>query len=286
MFAICCVRRHSILLESLKGWNLAALYDDIGRTYTARRQSDPRIAAAIECALEGCRSILNVGAGSGSYEPRSREVIALEPSRTMISQRTVDAFPAVQGRAEALPFADDSFDAVLGILTVHHWKDRDKGFAECSRVARSRAVFLTNDFAVCAKFWLFDYFPELLNADRHLFPDLSIYRDAFGAVETFAVPVPEDCIDGFLGAFWKRPHAYLDPLVRAGISTFAKIGDVQVRLARLQSDIDSGVWQQRYADLLTRTSLDLGYRLVICDTQEKSRASSLDHTRFLLLPDE
>jgi SAM-dependent methyltransferase len=249
---------------------LAVLYDDIGRTYTARRQSDPRIAAAIEGALEGCRSILNVGAGSGSYEPRSREVVALEPSRTMIAQRPAGTFPAVQGRAEALPFADDSFDAVLGILTVHHWKDRDKGFAECSRVARSRVVFLTNDVAVCAKFWLFDYFPELLSADRHLFPDLSIYRDAFGAVEILAVPVPEDCVDGFLGAFWKRPRAYLDPLVRGGISTFAKIGDVQAQLARLKSDIDSGVWQHRYADLFNRDSLDLGYRLVICDNKQRS----------------
>lgn len=244
---------------------MAALYDDIGRTYSARRQSDPRIAAAIESALEGCSTILNVGAGTGSYEPQSCKVIALEPSLTMIAQRAVGAFPVVQGRAEAMPFAEGSFDAVLGILTVHHWKDRDKGFAECSRVARSRVVFLTSDFDVCARFWLFDYFPELLQADRHLFPGLSIYRDAFGAIETIPVPVPEDCRDGFLGAFWKRPSAYLDPIVRDGISTFSKIGNVDSNLRRLAQDLESGEWNRRYSFLKNQGSLDIGYRLVIAD---------------------
>jgi SAM-dependent methyltransferase len=244
---------------------LAALYDSIGRMYSARRQSDPRIGAAIEAALEGCDSILNVGAGTGSYEPQSRLVIALEPSRTMIAQRPAGAFPAVQGRAESLPFADDSFDAVLGILTVHHWSDRAKGFAECARVARSKVVFLTNDFEVCAKFWLFDYFPELLRADRHLFPGISTYQEAFGSLETIPVPVPEDCQDGFLGAFWKRPLAYLDPIVRHGISTFSKIANVDSQLAQLEKDIRSGEWQERYADLMNCSSLDLGYRLIIAE---------------------
>jgi SAM-dependent methyltransferase len=248
---------------------VAALYDDIGRTYTARRQSDPRIAAAIEEALGSSASILNVGAGTGSYEPRSREVVALEPSWTMIAQRAAGGFPVVQGRAEALPFADGCFDAVLAILTVHHWKDRDKGLAECLRVARSRIVLLTNDFEVCAKFWLFDYFPELLLADRHLFPSMSVYGATFGAIDIVSVPVPDDCRDGFLGAFWKRPRAYLDPLVRGGISTFAKIGNIETHLGRLERDIESGVWEQRYADLVSRTSLDLGYRLIIAHKQAR-----------------
>ena len=167
---------------------MAALYDDIGRTYAGRRQSDPRIAAAIESALKGCELILNVGAGTGSYEPHSQLIVAVEPAWTMISQRPFGAAPAVQACAEALPFPNDSFDAVLGILTVHHWKDQAKGFSECKRVARSRVVFLTIDCDVCARFWLFDYFPELLRVDRHIFPSITRFQQAFGLVESITVP--------------------------------------------------------------------------------------------------
>ncbi len=151
---------------------MTTLYDNIGRTYSGRRQSDPRIATAIEHALGDCVSVLNVGAGAGSYEPSSRTVFAVEPSRMMIAQRPPGSAPVVQACAEALPFRGGSFDAVLGVLTVHHWKDQAKGFSECARVARSRVVFLTNDFDVCAGFWLFDYIPELILADRHIFPNL------------------------------------------------------------------------------------------------------------------
>jgi SAM-dependent methyltransferase len=242
---------------------MASLYDKIGQTYAGRRQSDPRVGAAIERALTGCSSILNVGAGTGSYEPRSRMVVAVEPSSIMIAQRPVGAAPVVRACAEALPFPTGSFDAVLGILTVHHWKDQAKGFAECARVARSRVLFLTNDFDVCAKFWLFDYFPELLRADRDVFPSITRFQDAFGSVETIAVPIPEDCRDGFLGAYWKRPRAYLDRAVRSGISTFSKIGNVDLQLAHLENDILSGEWEQRYSSLRNLSALDLGYRIVI-----------------------
>jgi SAM-dependent methyltransferase len=242
---------------------MSTLYDNIGRSYSGRRQSDPRIAAAIEAAVASCDSILNVGAGTGSYEPKSQMVVAVEPSRTMISQRPVGAAPVIQACAEALPFGDRSFDAVLGVLTVHHWRDQAKGFAECSRVAKFKVVFLTNDFAVCKKFWLFDYFPELLRADRYVFPTVSRFEDAIGPVETITVPIPADCRDGFLGAYWKRPHAYLDPMVREGISTFSKIGDVDSQLARLEGDIDSGAWEQRYSGLRDLEELDLGYRILI-----------------------
>ena len=219
--------------------SVATLYDNIGRTYSDRRQSDPRINAAIEGALEGCDSILNVGAGAGSYEPRSRWVVAVEPSRTMIAQRPAGAAPVVQGCAEALPFRKGSFDAVVGILTVHHWKDQARGFSECARVARSRVIFLTIDIDVCARFWLFDYFPELLRVDRNIFPSIARFEDAFGSIKSIAVPVPADCYDGFLGAYWKRPRAYLDPLVRESVSTFYKIGSVESQLARLEKDIES-----------------------------------------------
>jgi SAM-dependent methyltransferase len=242
---------------------LATLYDKIGGTYSGRRQADPRIAAAIEGAVANCNSILNVGAGTGSYEPATRFVVAVEPSRTMIAQRPVGAAPVVQGRAEALPFPDCSFDAVLGILTVHHWKDQARGLSECARVARTKVVILTNDFDVCASFWLFDYFPELLRTDRHIFPNIARFEDVFGSLETITVPIPADCRDGFLGAYWKRPSAYLDPIVRASISTFSKIGNVDSQLARLKSDIASGAWEQRYPGLMDLEALDLGYRILI-----------------------
>jgi ubiquinone/menaquinone biosynthesis C-methylase UbiE len=242
---------------------LTALYDKIGGTYSTGRQSDPRIAAAIEYAVAGCDSILNVGAGTGSYEPLSRYVVAVEPSRVMIGQRPVGAAAVVQGCAEALPFADCSFEAVLAILTVHHWKDQARGLSECARVARTKVVLVTNDFDVCANFWLFDYFPELLRADRPIFPNIARFEDVLGSIETIAVPIPADCRDGFLGAYWKRPSAYLDPAVRKNISTFAKIGNIDSQLARLESDIVSGAWERRYPTLMNLEALDLGYRILI-----------------------
>jgi SAM-dependent methyltransferase len=242
---------------------VASLYDNIGRTYSGRRRSDPRIASSIEDAVDGCASILNVGAGAGSYEPRSQRVVAVEPSRTMIAQRPPGGAPVVQACAEALPFPDRSFDAVLGVLTVHHWKDQARGFSECARVARSRVVFLTNDFEVCTRFWLFDYFPELMRVDRPIFPSMERFADAFGSIEIKTVPIPADCRDGFLCAYWKRPRAYLDPLVRESISTFSKIGNVETQLACLERDIDSGAWDQRYSGLQGVEVLDLGYRIII-----------------------
>jgi SAM-dependent methyltransferase len=242
--------------------DVATLYDNIGRTYSGRRQSDPRIAAAIENAIHGCGPILNVGAGTGSYEPNSRLVVAVEPSRTMIAQRATGSAPVVQARAEALPFRDASFDAVVGVLTVHHWEGQQQGFAECARVARCRVVFLTIDMDVCGRLWLYDYLPELLRIDRQIFPSLERFEAALGPIELTELPIPADCRDGFLGAYWKRPRAYLDPAVRASISTFSKIGDVTLGLARLENDIDSGEWQRRYSSLQDINELDLGYRLV------------------------
>jgi SAM-dependent methyltransferase len=250
-----------------------ALYDEIGCTYAGRRKSDPRIATAIECALSGCESILNVGAGTGSYEPRSQFTVAVEPSSIMMAQRPAAAASVVHACAEALPFSDDSFDAVLGVLTIHHWKDRVRGLAECNRVARAKIVFLTIDMEACARFWLFDYFPALLRTDRRIFPSIARFRTAFGSVESIVVPIPEDCCDGFLAAYWKRPGAYLDPIVRNSISTFSKIGNVDSQLKQLENDISSGEWDQRYSSLQNLSAIDLGYRIVIASKSTGARDS-------------
>ena len=241
---------------------MAAIYDAIGRTYSSRRQPDPKIAAATELALGDSRSVLNVGAGTGSYEPRDRRVVAVEPSSTMIAQRSHDAAPVIQARAEQLPFVDDSFDSVLGVLTLHHWSDRPRGLAECRRVARGRIVLLTVDFEVCRRFWLTEYIPDLFVAERDIFPSVEEIGTGFRSVACSPVPVPADCRDGFLCAYWKRPEAYLDPLVRASISTFSKIEGFEPGITQLRRDIESGDWARRHADLLQINALDLGYGLV------------------------
>jgi SAM-dependent methyltransferase len=242
-----------------------ARYDAIGRGYGRARRADPRIAARLAAALGDARSVLNVGAGAGSYEPADRRVVAVEPSRVMLDQRPAGAAPAVQGRAEALPFGDGSFDAAMAVLTVHHWADPARGLAECVRVARARIVLLTFDPAA-DPFWLVrDYFPEFLAADREAFPSLAESAGAFGAgtrLEVSPVPIPRDCADGFLGAYWARPAAYLEADVRAGISSFARPG-TEAGLERLRADLADGTWHARNGRLLEADTLDLGYRLVV-----------------------
>jgi SAM-dependent methyltransferase len=240
-----------------------ALYDAIGRDYRRYRRPDPRVAAAITRGLGGAATVVNVGAGAGSYEPPDRRVVAVEPSATMIAQRPAGAARAVQASATDLPFRDGSFAAALAVLTVHHWPDRRRGLAELARVARERVVLLTWDPAT-AGFWLVDeYFPQVWALDRPLFPTLDELRQALGPLEAEPVPVPHDCADGFLGAYWRRPAAYLDPGVRGAISTFAKLTDVEGGVARLRADLDDGTWQRRHHELLGRDALDLGYRLVV-----------------------
>lgn len=250
----------------------SAVYDTIGRGYARQRRSDPRIAALLDAALGDARSVLNVGAGAGSYEPPDRSVVAVEPSAVMLAQRPPGAAPAVKARAEALPFADRAFDAVTAILTLHHWTDRARGLAECTRVARHRVVLLTWDPAADA-FWLVnDYLPSFAEIDRRQFPPMSDYAAAFGAgvhVEVAAVPVPSDCVDGFLGAYWARPEAYLDPAVQAGISSFSQPG-VESGLARLRADLASGAWHARHGHLLRKNALDLGYRLVVAGLPQRA----------------
>ena len=243
---------------------MSAVYDTIGAGYAALRKPDPRIAEAIKRALGAARTVLNVGAGAGAYEPVDRSVIALEPSAEMIRQRSPDAAPVLLGIAEDLPFRDDAFDAAMAVLTVHHWSGVEAGLLEMRRVAKNRVAILTFDPAG-PYFWLADYIPEIVELDQPIMPVLGAYERILGKTSVQIVPVPHDCTDGFLGAYWRRPRAYLDARARAAISTFAKLGDVSTALGRLENDLDTGVWAERYGRLLTLESLDIGYRLVIAD---------------------
>lgn len=241
---------------------MTALYDTIGKGYQDLRRPDPRIGAAVRRGLADAPTVVNVGAGAGSYEPADRPVVAVEPSRTMLRQRPSGAAPAVQASAGSLPFRDGAFGAALALLTVHHWPDRRAGLRELRRVARGRVVLLTWDPAAPG-FWLTDYFPEILDVDRRIFPTMEELRRELGPVTATDVPIPHDCTDGFLGAYWRRPEAYLDARIRSAISTFAKIRDASEGLGRLGRDLESGEWRLRYGDVLSEKFLDLGYRLVV-----------------------
>jgi SAM-dependent methyltransferase len=244
------------------GLSPATRYDRIGIDYSNLRRPDPRIAAAVAAALEDSWTVLNVGAGTGSYEPPDREVTALEPSLEMIGQRRVPAARIVQGRAEELPFEDGSFDASMAILTVHHWADKARGLDELRRVTRGPIVILTYEPSFRG-FWLArDYLPELIALDEAQMPRMSEFDERLGPVAVSPVPVPHDCTDGFLAAYWRRPRAYLDPKIRAAMSSFWALGDVSAPLRRLEADLDSGAWDERYSDLLALEALDCGYRLV------------------------
>lgn len=238
------------------------VYDTIGVNYSDVRKADPRIEALIGKALGPAKTVLNVGAGAGSYEPADRQVTAVEPSMEMIRQRPATLAPAMQGCAEDLPFDDDSFDASMAILTVHHWSDKAKGLREMRRVTRGHVVVLTYEPSFRG-FWLADYIPELVDLDEAQMPRMTDYEEWLGPVEIATVPIPHDCSDGFLCAYWRRPAAYLDPRIRAAMSSFWAIGDVSEALRRLERDLDSGAWARRYSDLLDLDDRDCGYRLVV-----------------------
>lgn len=243
---------------------MTSRYDEIGGSYARTRRTDPRIAAPIHAALGGARTVVNVGAGTGSYEPRGREVVAVEPSPTMIAQRAPGSAPVVRAVAEALPFPGGAFDAAMAVLTVHHWDDLAAGLAETRRVAPTQVVFLF-DPACFSDAWLLEYFPEIL--------ELETERRAPGPAEIAAhlevrsvtpVPVPADCVDGFGGCYWNRPEAYLDPVVQEGMSSFAQLApDVRERATeRLRDALTSGEWDRRHGRLRGLAELDIGYRLV------------------------
>jgi len=238
------------------------LYDTIGLNYVDLRKPDRRIAEKIDLALGDAIEVLNVGAGAGSYEPENRKITAIEPSIEMIKQRSNSDAIIVQGSAEDLPFDDDAFDASMAVLTLHHWSDKGAGIREMQRVTNGPIVFLT--FDPCAKwFWLADYFPALEELDKLQMPQIEKFGEWFKEPKVEVIPIPSDCTDGFLAAYWKRPEAYLDKRVRAAMSSFSAIGDVSVGIAKLTADIKSGEWQRCYGHLLELNELDCGYRLIV-----------------------
>ena len=241
------------------------LYQSIGSSYSGARRPDPRIQRLIVTALGDAQSVINVGAGTGNYEPVDRRVVAVEPSLAMIAQRRPEAAPAIRAVAEALPFGDQTFEAALAVLTLHHWTDLASGLSELRRVA-SRQVVLLFEPWIFQQFWLVEYFPECLALPSEIqaptIEDLRMHLDVQTVVP---VPVPADCIDGFAGAYWCRPGSYLDPWVRMGISSLAQLPPeaTERRVQRLRQDLASGEWDARYGYLRELTELDLGYRLLI-----------------------
>jgi SAM-dependent methyltransferase len=259
----------SMIDDSLENEPPEGPYAKVAGTYGSTRRADPRIAELIHAALGDARSVLNVGAGSGAYEPRDREVIAVEPSREMIAQRPPNAARAIQAYAESLPLEAGSVDAAMACLTLHHWADWRIGLQELRRVARKRIVLFTFDPAWAERFWLVrDYLPRLGRLDGARFPTLAEQCAAAGATARVArVPIPHDCEDGFLGAYWRRPHAYLDERVRSNISSFKLLAPREIELAvhRLAQDLRSGRWAQCNHRIVRAQQIDLGYRLIVAE---------------------
>jgi SAM-dependent methyltransferase len=243
----------------------APAYDRIGLSYSEVRRADPRFETAIWRALGDAESVLNIGAGTGSYEPKDRKVIAVEPSPVMIAQRPEDAADAIQGVAESLPLDDRSIDATMGVFTMQHWDDVNRGLAEVLRVTRKRIVFLTLDLDTTAEMWLCrDYLPEIVAHDREAFPSIAGLEVALPGLQVEPVPVPADCTDGFCVALWSRPEAHLDPGVRRASSIWHLLPPsvIDSGLNRLRQDLESGEWDRRYGRLRAQDVLDVGLRLV------------------------
>ncbi|MEV5716431.1 class I SAM-dependent methyltransferase [Amycolatopsis mediterranei] len=239
-------------------------YDEIGVGYARGRRTDPRWLTPVLSALGSAASVLDVGSGTGSYEPPSRHVVAVEPSAEMIRQRRPGAAPVVRAVAEALPFGSAAFDAALAVLTVHHWGDWRRGLAELRRVSR-RQVVLAYDTALHNDFWLVrEYVPEVASLERSR-PSAPEIAEFLGASSVLPLPVPWDFTDGVFPAFWRRPEAYLDPAVRRSCSALAQTAPEAVSrgMARLRADLESGRWHADHAELLDLPEWDAGFRLIV-----------------------
>jgi SAM-dependent methyltransferase len=241
-------------------------YDTNGDGYAGHRRPDPRIATMISEALGDARTVLNVGAGAGSYEPADRYVVAVEPSAAMRAQRPAGSVPAIDATAERLPFDDDAFDAVMATVTVHQWSDSARGLAELRRVARGPVVILTFDGDALDLLWLAEYAPELVTAERRRYPAIATIAEAIGRrTEVLEVPIPIDCVDGFTEAYYARPERFLDPAVRAAQSAWGFVDQTATERAveTLRADLASGVWDSRYGHLRAQPQFVGSLRLLV-----------------------
>lgn len=233
--------------------------------YARQRRADPRIAALIDAALGDARTVVNVGAGAGSYEPPDRHVIAIEPAAAMRAQRPPLLAPAIAAHAEALPLDDGSVDAAMAVVTIHHWQDPAAGLRELRRVARGPVVVLTVDPDALDRLWLTEYLPETLADDRARFPPIDAVAQALGGATATPVAIPHGCTDGFLEAFYHRPEAFLDPAVRAAQSIWPRLppGAEERAVAALRRDLISGAWDDRWGFLRDAPAFDGAFRLVV-----------------------
>ncbi|GLY93818.1 methyltransferase domain-containing protein [Actinoplanes sp. NBRC 103695] len=241
-------------------------YEAHGGGYVLQRRPDPRIAAMVHAAFGDARTLLNVGAGAGSYEPDDRYVVAVEPSAAMRAQRPAGAVPAIDATAEALPFDDDAFDAALASITVHQWSDSAKGLAELRRVTRGPVVVLTFDGDALDTLWLADYVPELIAAERRRYPPIEVIAAAAGrTADVLPVPIPIDCVDGFTEAYYARPDMFLEPRVRAAQSGWGFVDEPAIArgVRRLRDDLASGAWDDRYGSLRTQPEFVGALRLIV-----------------------
>jgi len=237
-----------------------------GEGYARQRRADPRIAEYVHRALGSARTVLNIGAGAGSYEPQDRYVIAIEPSAAMRAQRPPHLSPAIQGIAEELPLDDQSVDASMALITVHQWKNYEKGLNEMRRVTRGPAIILTFDGDALDRFWLADYAPQMIAVESRRFPKIeTICQILGGKTEVQTIPVPIDCTDGFNEAFYARPEQFLDPAVRRSQSAWSFVDvTVQEKFAEtLRADLESGAWEKRYGQWRTKPSYEGSLRLIV-----------------------
>ena len=242
-------------------------YQQIGKTYSVTRHEDPATARRIALALGAARAIVNVGAGAGSYEPRDRYVIAIEPSDVMAAQRPPYLPPAIRAGAGALPLRDDSVDAAMAILTIHHWdEDQERGVRELRRVARGPVVIITYDYEVSNEMWLMkDYLPEVAEMDTRILPSAERLASWLGGhTEVETLEISRDTPDWTIGSFWAHPERVLDPQARAGTSGFARMAlDVVERVvSSVRRDLESGAWDERHGHLRDLQSFDAGLRLI------------------------
>lgn len=245
-----------------------AIYDNIGINYSMTRGTDPRIAQQLYAELQDATRIVNIGAGTGSYEPENVDLVAVEPSAEMISQRKVGSHTVKQAFAEKLPFDDNSFSHAMTILSMHHWQNRACAFDEINRVATEKFVAITWD-PDSEPFWLTrDYFPEIHEMDSAIFPGLAELNEHFDDLQIKPLHIPDDCQDGFFAAFWIRPKAYFSSQVRQSMSPFAKRADPSAGLQQLAADLTSGAWAKKNEAILNLSSLDVGYRLISANVRK------------------